>query len=182
MFHFMLKEISALTAHRTHRLKISSVYPSFARLHGRHPVSTPAITEVSATQAYTNVLAEGGAGNSKYVDCSGTWINRRDNIDQRIVNDVKNNTGSIIDDPSNVGGWISISPGTACPDTDNDGMPDTFEMKVFGSLAQTATGDLDSDGYTNIEEFINGINQGLSSNENNNPPSQPTGLRIVQQN
>lgn len=41
-------------------------------------------------------------------------------------------------------------------DSDGDGMNDHWEVGEFGSLAQTATGDLDSDGVDNIHEFYNG--------------------------
>ncbi|MHC9510379.1 fibronectin type III domain-containing protein [Kangiella sp. M94] len=40
-------------------------------------------------------------------------------------------------------------------DTDNDGMDDSWELYYFGKLEQTAEGDPDSDGLTNIEEFQN---------------------------
>ncbi len=41
-------------------------------------------------------------------------------------------------------------------DTDGDGLPDTWETASFGNLAQTATGDFDSDGISNIDEYQDG--------------------------
>lgn len=41
-------------------------------------------------------------------------------------------------------------------DTDGDGLPDTWEMAHFGSLAQNGTGDFDKDGLTNIQEYALG--------------------------
>ncbi|MBI3855233.1 MAG: hypothetical protein HY293_06040, partial [Planctomycetes bacterium] len=38
-------------------------------------------------------------------------------------------------------------------DSDGDGMDDAWEMTHFLSLAQTAGGDPDGDGYTNLQEF-----------------------------
>jgi hypothetical protein len=38
-------------------------------------------------------------------------------------------------------------------DTDADGLPDAWEMTYFGSLAQTASGDFDGDGYSNLQEY-----------------------------
>jgi len=38
-------------------------------------------------------------------------------------------------------------------DTDNDGMADQWEIDYLGGISATATGDNDTDGYTNIEEF-----------------------------
>jgi hypothetical protein len=39
-------------------------------------------------------------------------------------------------------------------DTDGDGMPDWWETAHFGSLAQTAAGDFDGDGESNLDEFL----------------------------
>jgi len=41
-------------------------------------------------------------------------------------------------------------------DADGDGMPDAWELQYFGNLNQTANGDYDRDGVTNLQEFING--------------------------
>lgn len=38
-------------------------------------------------------------------------------------------------------------------DSDGDGMPDDWEMFYFGNLAQTAAGDWDGDGTTNLAEY-----------------------------
>ena len=51
-----------------------------------------------------------------------------DAIDQRIKNDVRNGTGTLIDDPSEVGGWITPPEnGAMIIDSDNDGIPDSEE-------------------------------------------------------
>lgn len=66
-------------------------------------------------------------------------------------------TKGFVTDPSEVGGWPDYS-GTPYKDSDGDGMPDDWE-KAHGlnpNDASDATTDLNGDGYTNIEEFING--------------------------
>ena len=44
------------------------------------------------------------------------------------------------------------------PDTDADGLPDAWEITNFGNLAQTAAGDPDGDGRSNLTEFTNATN------------------------
>ncbi|MGZ5434985.1 MAG: CBM96 family carbohydrate-binding protein [Pyrinomonadaceae bacterium] len=41
-------------------------------------------------------------------------------------------------------------------DSDNDGLPDAWELQYFGNLGQGANGDPDGDGVTNIQEFRQG--------------------------
>jgi len=119
------------------------------------PAPGPNVTTTDAQTAYNQVLAD--AGNNRGLACDGSSFVRRDAIDTRIVNDVQNGTGKIINDPSEVGGWITPETGVACSDTDHDGMPDVWEIK-YGfdpNSAVDANTDADSDGYTNIEEYLN---------------------------
>jgi hypothetical protein len=62
-----------------------------------------------------------------------------------------------ITDPSEVGGYPEYK-GTPYVDSDHDGMPDKWERKygLNPKDASDASGDLNGNGYTNIEEFING--------------------------
>ena len=126
----------------------------------QYVVSTPfpaaPVTTTDALQAYDDVLSEAGA--NRGLDCSGGFVTRRDAIDTRIVAGVQDGTGRIIDDPSQVGGWLSIAPATACADADHDGMPDAWEQKYgfHPNDSSDASLDVNEDGYTNIEEFLNG--------------------------
>jgi hypothetical protein len=62
-----------------------------------------------------------------------------------------------ITNPSEVGGYPKYE-GKPYKDSDGDGLPDSWEKKydLDPKNAADATGDLNGDGYTNIEEFING--------------------------
>ncbi len=123
-----------------------------------NPFSSQVITATSALQAYEQVLDDAGA--NKGLNCDGTFFMRRDAIDTRIINDVKNGTGSIIDDPSEVGGWLTISSAAPCADSDHDGMPDNWEQNndFNPNDALDASKDANENGYTNVEEFLNGTN------------------------
>jgi len=43
-------------------------------------------------------------------------------------------------------------------DSNGSGMPDSWQMKYFGNLNQTALGDYDGDGVSNLQEFLDGTN------------------------
>lgn len=64
----------------------------------------------------------------------------------------------IITDISQVGGYPEYK-GKAYKDSDKDGMPDAWEKKygLNPNDASDANGDINRDGYTNIEKYINGI-------------------------
>ena len=122
------------------------------------PFPAETITTTTALLAYEQVLAD--AGSNAGLNCNGTFFPRRDFIDTRIANDVRNGTGRIIDDPSEVGGWLVIPSADPCADSDRDGMPNTWEQKFGFDSADPLDGsrDANGNGYTNIEEFLNGGN------------------------
>ena len=96
--------------------------------------------------AYKRVLAE-----------SGAILPKMDAVDTRIVNDVKNRTGKIIDDEQQVGGWPELKSIAPPEDSDKDGMPNTWEKQHGLNPDDPAdrNADADADGYTNLEEYLN---------------------------
>jgi pectate lyase len=103
-----------------------------------------AIATTDANTAYLNVLYKVGASLA------------RDSADLRAVNYVRYQTGSIINLPTQVGGFPTLNSAPAPKDTDGDGMPDYWEMAV-GLNPNVADGNLDrnSDGYTELEDYLN---------------------------
>ncbi len=120
------------------------------------PFASEEITVNSAEQAYNAVLLYGGTSL------------KRDAVDIRIINEVKNGTvtynGSktglkgIIDTQTDVGGWPFLSQTTSPVDTDGDGMPDDWEItqKLDSKIANAGDYNLSS-GYTNIEVYLNSL-------------------------
>ena len=88
----------------------------------------------------------------------GATLPVRDAVDARLVADVRNRTGKMINSQKEVGGWPMLNPGTAPVDTDGDGMPDAWEIAhgLNPKDASDAALDPDKDGYTNLEEYLNG--------------------------
>jgi|CXWL01.1.fsa_nt_gi pectate lyase len=138
--------------------EINIIEPDSRQFVVSKPFPSETITTTTALQAYEQVLAYAGANIG--LNCDGTFFPRRDAIDTRVINDIQAGTGKIIDDSSEVGGWLTISPASPCADSDHDGMPDLWEQKFGFDPADPsdASKDADGDGYTNIEEFLNGKN------------------------
>jgi hypothetical protein len=57
---------------------------------------------------------------------------------------------------------------TSGDDSDNDGMPDDWEMQYFNTLDRDGTGDFDGDGISDFDEYLNGTDPASS-----NAPSIP---------
>ncbi len=110
------------------------------------PITVPAVTTDEPNQAYERVLAT--------VGCSGL---QRDEVDLRVLMDVMKKTGGLIDDEDEVGSWPELLADAAPEDTDNDGMPNDWELAMGLDPNDKNDGVLDStgDGYTNLEEYLN---------------------------
>ncbi|MHC4324198.1 MAG: pectate lyase family protein [Planctomycetota bacterium] len=114
------------------------------------PIPVPAVKTDDAITAYKRVLAEAGA-----------LLPKRDAVDERIVDEVRNDAGKIIDDEQQVGGWPELKSTRPAKDSDRDGMPDDWEKQHRFDPDDPADGnkDSDADGYTNLEEYLSSIKQ-----------------------
>ena len=121
------------------------------------PFPVEEVTTLAAKDAYQQVLKQAGASF------------KRDTLDERIVNDVKNRTGKFIDVQGGfphgtsyektTSAWPSLKALPAPKDSDSDGMPDDWETKM-GLNANNATDAPQNKlhkHYTNIEVYINGL-------------------------
>lgn len=111
------------------------------------PFPAPPVATDASEVAFEKVLIQAGA-----------ILPRRDTVDTRIVQTIRTGTGRIIDSQKEVGGWPNLKSTAPPLDSDNDGMPNDWEMR-FGfnpTDAADSSQDADADGYTNLEEFLNG--------------------------
>jgi pectate lyase len=112
------------------------------------PFSAPVTASYSAKQAYDAALLAVGA-----------VLPRRDAVDARIIQEVRDHAGKITNSQNEVGGWPELKSTEAPLDTDHDGMPDEWEKKygLNPNDPSDARGDLNGDGYTNLEKYLNGL-------------------------
>ena len=120
---------------------------SGANKNGSEFVLDEPIPAEAAPDSYTNVLAHAGA----------SFV--RDAVDTRIVSDVVNTNGSIISNEGSVGGWPTLNSIDPPDDTDRDGMPDAWETAngFNPNDPSDRNGDANTNGYSNLEEYINGL-------------------------
>ena len=113
------------------------------------PFTVEPVHTTPAGDAYNAVLASVGAS-----------LPARDSVDARVIGQVKARTGHMIDSQTEVGGWPELKSAPAPLDSDHDGMPDTWEKqyKLNPNSDKDGATDADGDGYTNVEEYLNGTN------------------------
>ncbi|MEZ4855950.1 MAG: T9SS type A sorting domain-containing protein [Gelidibacter sp.] len=107
------------------------------------PYSDSGIVPISASQIEADILSNVGAS-----------LPSRDAVDTRIINQYIAGNGTL----ANTGVYPNIQGGTAPVDTDNDGMPDYWE--VANGLDIDNPNDrnvVQADGYTNLEYYLNGM-------------------------
>jgi hypothetical protein len=111
------------------------------------PFDAAPVKTVSAADALELVLASVGA--SRPV---------RDAVDARLVEHVRTRRGKLIDSQAEVGGWPVLKSGALPVDTDNDGMPDAWEIAHGLDPKNPADANtIAKSGYTQIEEYLNSL-------------------------
>jgi hypothetical protein len=112
----------------------------------------PKVTELTAQQAYDHVVAHAGAS---------LW---RDEADKYVIAELSSlgKRGATISDETTLGlanAVGSIPAGSAALDSDQDGMPDSWET-AHGLSSQKPSDrndDRNGDGWTNLEEYLNSL-------------------------
>lgn len=130
------------------------------------PFPTLPILTGTAEEAYQEVLNQVGA-----------VLPKRDTVDKRIIQEVRNKTATyegatyalvnttgiqhpsgIIDSQQDVGGWPMLQSATPPDDSDEDGIPDTWEVDYQLNPNDPSDGNqLADDGYTMLEKYLHSI-------------------------
>ena len=126
----------------------------FTRLDA--PWEAMPIQQQSPKDAYLAVL-----------DHAGCSLPKRDPVDDRLMAEARNGTAAhsrngVMPPPADVGGWPELKSQPAPNDSDEDGMPDEWESKHGLNPNDASDGALDGDkdGYSNLEEYLNGTDPG----------------------
>ncbi|HYH56907.1 MAG TPA: polysaccharide lyase [Anseongella sp.] len=167
-------------------------------LRWKKPFPMPPVTVMEAKEAFNYVLEKAGA-----------TLPVRDPVDERVLKQVKSGKINppeglnpddfyqfehrrlgpdsyklgIITDVRQVGGYPEYK-GSPRKDSDKDGMPDEWEERygLDPRDPSDAGGDMNGDGYTNIEKYINGIDPrkkvDWSDSENNFDTLERNGLGV----
>lgn len=144
----------------------------------------------AADEAYKNVLANAGASRPKrdavdervveMVRTGKTTARPTKDLTEelakvrfapRIIREISENVDQgLISDVSQVGGY-PLYRGEPNADSDSDGMPDAWETKygLDPKNVSDASADLNVDGYTNIEDFLNGVDPAAKNHEWKSP-------------
>ena len=114
----------------------------------RDPVDERIINSVRTGTVAKAVVAADSAAKAKFYGYADKWVKELGDLVQV----------GFVTNPSEVGGYPEYK-GTPYADSDHDGLPDAWETAhgLNPHDATDATGDLNGDGYTNIEDFINGL-------------------------
>lgn len=111
-----------------------------------HP-APPVTTQVMSLEVANCILSAVGA-----------TAPQRDSVDERVIADFMPGTGRIIDNikyPEDFPSYTSPAPPN---DDDNDGMADSWEkLNRMNTSINDSAGDIDNDGYTNIEEYLHSL-------------------------
>jgi hypothetical protein len=107
------------------------------------PYASSGIVPIEAVDLDANLLPHVGAS-----------FPTRDAVDNRLIDDYNNGNGTLATN----GTYPTLAGGTAPTDTDDDGMPDFWETENGLDLNDPSDRNIvQSDGYTNLEYYLNNL-------------------------
>ena len=110
------------------------------------PLDFPKVETQSAEIALKRILAHAGA-----------TAPRRDAVDRRLIDDVHQKSGRVINSQADVGGWPDFQAAMPPADRDQDGLPDLWETShgLNPEDATDAAKDKNGNGLPDLEDYLN---------------------------
>jgi hypothetical protein len=126
------------------------------------PISLAGFTVWPANDAFNRLVNEKNP--IQAIDTVGAYPAFRDSVDLRILNDVANGTGRVINDPDYQPTWPKLTVKTRVP-----------------NIPDNPHGDADNDGYTNLEEWLHNLSSEVEGRSlATKGVSPPKGLKILE--
>lgn len=145
----------AMTAEVTGENGSETVSPIRSAWQRSSPLPTEARPIVPDLATNLEAVMLGTVGASQRLDCLGAWVSNRDSIDNKAITDYQARGGGVYLDFNSATNFVPIAAGTACADSDGDGVPDAYQAANHlpnnsGSTTDPLTG------YTYLEDYLNG--------------------------
>lgn len=139
----------------------------------------PVTPTVMSSSYASDIVANSGANKCQSGLC-------RDGVDTTAALHYENNTGTFtngseVDTINEISNLVNLSSPSSPTDSDNDGMPDSWEDDHGLNKSLNDSAVVNSDGYTNIEKYLyvlGGYADDEPSLPDTTPPSNPTGLSV----
>ena len=149
-------------------------------VNGVHPDNLPGAAEALAAARVNTPFAYSPVTTQTAPDAyiavtsgAGAILPRRDTVDRRIARETLTGTATyedssyqasgmghpsgIINSQNTVGGWPTLTSTAYPDDTDNDGLPNWWELMTGNDSTSTAANATGSNGFTILENYLNGI-------------------------
>ena len=104
------------------------------------------------------VVAADPRGLSYQWSFNGTNLNRATTDTLLLTNVTAANEGQYAVVLASSSGSVTSAPAMLWLDANGNGLPDSWELAYFGNMTNTATGDFDHDGVSNLQELFDGTN------------------------
>lgn len=108
------------------------------------------------TQSSGLIPEPAGTSYQAVLELAGAILPKRDRVDQRVIEEVKNEIGSFLFNEKRVGGFPEYQRGSLVVDKDKDGIPDKWELAHGLNPNDQSDAKLtDQNGYSWIEQYAN---------------------------
>ncbi len=121
------------------------------------PSGVAIAADVATDLVHPNGTFLGTVGSSQTLACAGGWVNNRDSVDARIVDEFVSGDGTSDNALSTVSGYPALGAGSPCDDADGDGIPDAYERAKGVPVRSMSPAHVNDDGYTDLEHYLAGL-------------------------
>ncbi len=121
-------------------------------------VVKPSDSDLSSRTGALGSVIFASVGATRRLECAGGFTRRLDTQERRLVDSYPDGgVRSLVPHESAAGGYPRLAPGSPCPDSDADGLPDAYEdARGLRKNDPADANVVQPDGYTNLEHYLQG--------------------------